>query len=138
MRVTNVLSAALVLVILHGYATAKEHSSPREKVEEQKFVGTWKGYQGRYGQRNVEATYKFWIEQNQLLGKFQYLNLRRHDFAKGTLSELTVRGNTIMFLVTTKRGRSRYELELKDSLLEGTGHQIDRGRDFDVSLKKVE
>ncbi len=142
MRMTNVLSAALVLVILHGYATAKEHSSTPDKGEMQKFVGTWNGYQGRRG--NVVATYKFWIEGNGLSGKSQYQNVRYHITAKGVLSEISVSGKTIQFLITYQGGRvpgtrARAKLELKGSKLEGTYHNIDRGTgDRDIFLEKVE
>ncbi len=143
MGIIKVLAAALVLVVLHGYATATEHSLTPEKVEEQKFVGTWKGYQGRWGRWNREATYTFWMEQNRLLGKSKYFNAQFTTTAEGILSDISVIGDTIQFLVMYKGGRpagtkARYKLELKDSMLEGAGHNIDHGIDFDVSLKKVE
>ncbi len=139
MRTITIFIATFVLVVVSGYAFTAEESP--DKGEMQKFVGTWKGYQGRRG--NVVATYKFWIEGNGLSGKSQYQNIRYHITAKGVLSEIRVSGKTIQFLVTYQGGRvpgtrARHKLELEGSKLEGTYHNIDRGTgDKPCILEKV-
>ncbi len=133
MRKITVFFVAFMLMLVSGRALAAE--------DLQQFVGTWKGYQGRRG--NVIATYTFWMEENRLVGKSQYVNLRHQTSAKSILGEISVSGNAIQFLVTYKGGRfpgtkARYKFELKDSTLEGTGYNIDRDKEFEVSLKKIE
>ncbi len=133
MRKITVFFVAFMLMLVSGRALAAE--------DLQQFVGTWKGYQGRRG--NVIATYTFWMEENRLVGKSQYVNLRHQTSAKSILGEISVSGNAIQFLVTYKGGRfpgtkARYKFELKDSTLEGTGYNIDRDKEFEVSLKKTE
>ena len=140
MRKIPVFSAICVLLFVSG-AIAQQRSSFPQKGELQKFVGTWKGYQGRRG--TVVATYKFWIEGNGLSGKAQYQNVRHLTSAKGVLSEISVSGKTIQFLITYQGGRvpgtrARAKLELKGSKLEGTYHNIDLGVDRDIFLEKVE
>ena len=132
-RKITVFFVAFMLMLVSGRALAAE--------DLQQFVGTWKGYQGRRG--NVIATYTFWMEENRLVGKSQYVNLRHQTSAKGILGEISVSGNAIQFLVTYKGGRfpgtkARYKFELKDSTLEGTGYNINRDKEFEVSLKKTE
>ncbi len=133
MRKITVFFVAFMLMLVSGRALAAE--------DLQQFVGTWKGYQGRRG--NVIATYTFWMEENRLVGKSQYVNLRHQTSAKSILGEISVSGNAIQFLVTYKGGRfpgtkARYKFELKDSTLEGTGYNINRDKEFEVSLKKTE
>ncbi len=135
MRKITVFFVAFMLMLVSGRALAAE--------DLQQFVGTWKGYQGRLGRSNVEATYTFWIEKNRLLGKSQYQDVVHQTSGHGVLSDIRVSGATLQFIVTYKGGRfpdtrARYKLELSNSRLEGTGYNIDRGVDFDVSLKKAE
>lgn len=133
MRTITLLFTTCALLVGGGYAIASDESTPPEKADLEKFVGTWKGYQGRRG--NVIATYKFWIENGRLVGESNYINVKHQTSAKGELSDISVSGDKIQFIVTYKGGRApgkrvAFTLKLKDSTLDGTPRPI--------SLEKVE
>lgn len=143
MKTARVLWAVLVLVVGGGHAIAADESPSTDRAQMQKLVGTWKGTQG---QVRVDATYTFWIEQGRLFGKSEYHNLKKQEYLKGALSEISVSGDKVRFVVEYSGGeiagsKGIYELTLKGSLLKGRGRNIDdpdRIREFGVKLKRVE
>lgn len=138
MRTITLFLAVVVLAIGSGYAIAADESSSTAKGELQKFVGTWKGYQGR----NVEATYTFWMEQNSLLGKVKYFKPKKQTYTEGEVSKINPSGDTLEFVIKDEDGReAAVKLELKGSTLEGTGTKVGTERamaNFRVTLKKSE
>lgn len=138
MRRITVCLAVVMLAIGSGYAIAADESPSAAKGDIQKFVGTWKGYQGR----NVEATYTFWVEQNSLLGKVKFHKPMKGTYTEGEVSKINPSGNTLEFVFTDENGRSAaVKLELNGSTLEGTGTKIGAERameNFRVTLKKSE